>query len=174
MSIEPEAGRAPVVNLSEYLDGLYSHALALCRNRTDAEDLVQETCLRAIRAENRLAPDSKVKGWLFTILRNAWLNQGRRSRSTPELKRKENGTSDTIRDPHTSYIRNVECKRVRDAIQQLPLDSREIISLRIYEGFSYREIAAILGCRVGTVMSRLSRARQKLRTLLLCADDGAK
>jgi RNA polymerase sigma-70 factor (ECF subfamily) len=172
MGVEREAG-LPVVNLTEYLDSLYSYGLALCRNGSNAEDLVQETCLRAIRAKNRLAPNSNVKSWMFTILRNTWLNQVRQSRRAPEITLDEDRVSDTSTDPHTSYVRNAERERVRAAIQHLPVDSREIIILRVYEEFSYREIAAILGCPVGTVMSRLSRARRRLRPLLLHADGGA-
>jgi RNA polymerase sigma-70 factor, ECF subfamily len=173
MSIESEAC-LPVVNLSVYLDSLYGYALALCRNRSDAEDLVQETCLRAMRAKNSPPLDSNVKSWLFTILRNIWLNQVRKSRNARESKQDENLASDTTTNPHTNYVRNVERERVRDAIQKLPVHSREIIILRTYEEFSYQEIAAILGCPVGTVMSRLSKARQRLRLLLLYADGSCR
>ena len=75
------------IDLSQYLDGLYSYALVLSRNRTEAEDLVQETCLRALRAMARLRPDSNVKSWLFTILRNIWLNQLRQSRTAERSSR---------------------------------------------------------------------------------------
>jgi len=160
------------IDFSEYVDGLYSYALILSRNRTDAEDLVQETCLRAIRAMERLLPDSNVKSWLFTILRNTWLNEVRRLRAAPktvELDPDEdtaNRVVDIGKDPHAVYVSNFEREQVRNAIQQLPIEFREIILLREYEELSYEEIAALLECPVGTVMSRLARARVKLRDLL--------
>jgi RNA polymerase sigma-70 factor (ECF subfamily) len=162
----------PTIDLREYLDGLYSYAVMLSRNRTEAEDLVQETCLRAIPAMQRLRPDSNVKSWLFTILRNVWFNQLRQWRRAPEIVELESdGTgqiraADTAKDPHETYVSNIEQEQVRNAIQQLSIQHREIIILREYEELSYREIATILGCPLGTVMSRLASARLKLRDLL--------
>ena len=160
------------IDLSQYLDGLYSYALVLSRNRTEAEDLVQETCLRALRAMARLRPDSNVKSWLFTILRNIWLNQLRQSRTAAEvveLDLDEDSAKvavDTAKDPHAAYVSNIEREQVRNAIQRLVVEFREIILLREYEELSYEEIASLLQCPVGTVMSRLARARSKLRHLL--------
>jgi RNA polymerase sigma-70 factor (ECF subfamily) len=162
----------PTIEFSEYLDGLYRYAMMLCRNRTEAEDLVQETCLRALRAMERLRPDSNVKRWLFTILRNLWFNQLRQWRRAPEIVEFESdGTgpvsvADTGKDPHAIYVNNIEQEQVRNAIQQLSVGHREIIILREYEELSYQEIATVLGCPLGTVMSRLASARSKLRALL--------
>src|SRR5260370_20837533 len=75
----------PTIDLREYLDGLYSYALVLSRNQAEAQDLVQETCLHALRAMERLRPDSNVKSWLFTILRNIWLNQLRQRKTVPPI-----------------------------------------------------------------------------------------
>jgi RNA polymerase sigma-70 factor (ECF subfamily) len=164
------------IDLSEYLDGLYSYALVLSRNRAEAEDLVQETCLRALRAMDSLRPDSNVKSWLFTILRNIWLNELRQWRTAPEvveLASDEDGANsavDSAKDPYATYVSNIEREQVRDAIQQLPVEFREIILLREYEELSYEEIAALLDCPPGTVMSRLARARSKLRDLLSATD----
>ena len=162
----------PVIDLREYLDSLYSYALVLSRNRTEAEDLVQETCLRALRAMERLRPDSNVKSWLFTILRNIWLNQLRQRKNVPDvvdLDSDEHGADravDSSKDPYAAYVSDLEREQVQHAIEQLPLEFREIILLREYEELSYEEIAAMLQCPVGTVMSRLARARSKLRDLL--------
>ena len=162
----------PTIEFREYLNGLYSYAVVLSRNRTEAEDLVQETCLRALRAMQRLRPESNIKSWLFTILRNVWLNQLRQSRAAPEvanIEADENSAHeavDTAKDPYAMYVSNIEREQVRNAIQQLPLQFREIILLYEYEELSYREIAILLDCPVGTVMSRLARARAKLRELL--------
>ena len=158
--------------LLENIDGLYSYALILTRNHAEAEDLVQETCLRALQAMKRLRANSNMKGWLFTILRNAWFNQLRKWRNGPSMIgiEVEDGVADSIAEPskdsHDLYVSKLEAEQVRAAIQALPLDFREIILLREYEELSYQEIASVLDCPVGTVMSRLGRARAKLRTLL--------
>jgi RNA polymerase sigma-70 factor, ECF subfamily len=158
------------IDFARYLDALYSYAVVLSRNRTEAEDLVQETCLRALRAMARLRPDSNIKSWLFTILRNIWLNNLRQSRTALEVgENHANDPLDTAKDPHATYISSMEQEQVRHAIEQLPLEFREIILLREYEELSYEEIATLLGCPAGTVMSRLARARSKLRDLLLVA-----
>src|ERR1700690_2531893 len=94
----------------EYLDGLYSYALVLSRNHAEAEDLVQETYLRAIQAMGRLRADSNIKSWLFTILRNVWLNQLRKLRNGPQIVNSEedNGVANKIVeqsvDSHDLYV----------------------------------------------------------------------
>jgi RNA polymerase sigma-70 factor, ECF subfamily len=160
------------LDFSEYLNGLYGYAMVLSRNSAGAEDLVQETCLRALRAIGGLRAESSLKSWLFTILRNIWLNQLRQRRTAPdqiELDASENGTyepTDAVQDPHKDFVNKVEREQVRAAIQQLPIEFREIIILREYEELSYQEIAGLLDCPIGTVMSRLARARARLRDLL--------
>jgi RNA polymerase sigma-70 factor, ECF subfamily len=156
----------------ECSDGLYGYAMVLSRDRTEAEDLVQETCVRAIQAIDGLRPGSNVKSWLFTILRNIWLNRLRGRRTAPKMVELDGDESTAqtavavTKDPHTLYVSKVERELVREAIQQLSREFREIIVLREYEDLSYQEIANILGCPAGTVMSRLGRARSKLRSLL--------
>jgi RNA polymerase sigma-70 factor (ECF subfamily) len=156
----------------EYLDGLYGYALVLTRNHAEAEDLVQETYVRAIQAMGRLRAGSNVKGWLFTILRNVWLNQLRKRRNSPQMIELEggdgvvNGVVEPSKNSYDLYVSKTETERVRASIQELPIEFREIILLREYEDLSYQEVASVLGCPVGTVMSRLARARAKLRTLL--------
>ena len=173
MRLGPDHGQPQQrLDLGEYLDGLYGYAIVLSRNSTEAEDLVQETCLRALRAIGGLRADGSAKSWLFTILRNIWLNQLRQRRTAPhlvELDADENGANepaDAAQDPLTKYVNRIEREHVRAAIRQLPLEFREIILLREYEELSYQEIAALLHCPEGTVMSRLARARSKLRDLL--------
>ena len=141
-------------------------------NRTDAEDLVQETCVRAIRAVGRLRPDSNVKAWLFTILRNIWLSELRQRRNAPEFVDAELDER-TFQCSRWKRERSSRClcgklerRHVREPIQQLPPEAREVILLREWEELSYQEIATVLDCPVGTVMSRLARARAKLRELL--------
>jgi RNA polymerase sigma-70 factor (ECF subfamily) len=154
------------------IDGLYSYALILTRNHEEAEDLVQETYVRAIPAMRRLRADSNMKGWLFTILRNIWLNQLRKRRNGPQVVEIEiedgaaNSIAEPSKDSYDLYVSKVEAEQVRAAIQELPVEFREVILLREYEDLSYLEIAGVLDCPVGTVMSRLGRARAKLRALL--------
>jgi RNA polymerase sigma-70 factor (ECF subfamily) len=158
--------------LNELSDGLYGYAMVLSRDRTEAEDLVQETCVRAIQAKENLRSDSNVKGWLFTILRNIWLNRLRRRQATPkmvELDMDESAAQIAVeasKDPYALYVSKVEREQVREAIQRLSKEFREVIVLREYGDLSYQEIASVLGCPAGTVMSRLGRARSKLRSLL--------
>jgi RNA polymerase sigma-70 factor (ECF subfamily) len=157
----------------EHLDSLYGYALILTRDRTAAEDLVQETYLRAVRAFGQLVPNSNLKSWLFVIMRNAWLNQLRHTRSGPRFVELDNEEEESVyqhdrlsEDPHVVYLRKVEREQIRMAIAGLPELYREIIVLRDLEGFSYQEIATMLECPAGTVMSRLGRARAKLRRAL--------
>ncbi len=158
----------------EHLDALYGFAMVLTRNCTEAEDLVQETYLRAARAFGRLVPDSNLKSWLFAIMRNIRLNQVRREHSGPqfvEMDAEEESRwrwlDNSANDPHTVLLQKVEREQVRAAIERLPTHYREVILLRDIEGFSYQQIAGILQCPAGTVMSRLGRARERLRTLLV-------
>jgi RNA polymerase sigma-70 factor (ECF subfamily) len=175
----PGEGQADTMGI-EYLDGLYGYAMALTRNHARAEDLVQETYVRAIPAMGRLRTGSNTKGWLFTILRNVWLNQLRKWRNGPQMIEIEvgDGVSNSIVEPsknsHELYVSKMETEQVRAAIQELPIQFREIIVLREYEELSYQEIANILDCPVRTVMSRLVRARAKLRTLLIGRSDFRK
>ena len=163
--------------LPAYMDGLYGYAMVLSRNPAMAGDLVQETYLRALKAKESIRPDSNVKSWLFTILRNIWLNHLRHERAGPkiaELDSDENLAEVSVatsEDPHDLYVRNLQREHVRTAIQQLPVEFREIIILREYEELSYSEIANVLQCPMGTVMSRLARARSRLGDLLLISQE---
>jgi RNA polymerase sigma-70 factor, ECF subfamily len=163
------------VDLGEFLDGLYGYAVVLSRSATEAEDLVQETCLRATQGLGRLRPDSNVKSWLFTILRNIWLNHVRHLRKEPGMvelnpdRSEANDPIDTAKDAHTVYVRKVEREQLRAAILQLPVEFREIVIMREYEELCYQEIANLLACPIGTVMSRLARARSRPRDLLPAA-----
>jgi RNA polymerase sigma-70 factor, ECF subfamily len=172
----PNNSHGSDTNCIEYLDSLYAYAMVLTRNHAEAEDLVQETYVRAIPAMNRLRPESNTKGWMFKILRNAWLNQLRKRRTAPEIvsNEAENGAAIDVvepsKDAYHTFVSKMERERVRRAIEALPSKFREIILLREFEELSYDEIAALLDCPVGTVMSRLARARSRLRSLLMSAE----
>jgi RNA polymerase sigma-70 factor (ECF subfamily) len=157
----------------QYLDGLYAYAMTLARNQAEAEDLVQETYLRAVRAFERLRPDSNVKSWLFTILRNVRLNQVREGWSKSRIVETDEQASGmrefedkSSKDPFLLYLTKIKQADVRKAIENLPPVYREVIVLREFEELSYGEIAQVLDCPPGTVMSRLNRARDKLREML--------
>jgi RNA polymerase sigma-70 factor, ECF subfamily len=163
----------------EYIDGLYSYAMVLTRHSAEAEDLVHETYVRAIQVMGRLRAGYNTKGWLFTILRNTWLNQLREWRNAPQLVETADGdgVANSIVEPskhsYDHHVSKMEAEHVRAAIQELPVEFREIILLREYEDFSYQEIASVLDCSVGVVTSRLGRARAKLRNLLAATLNGS-
>ncbi len=156
----------------EHLDALYGYAMTLTRDKTEAEDLVQETYLRAVRAANQPAPEGNLKAWLFVVMRNAWLNIARHKQHGLQLFQFEGdepvggAANDASSNPHVVYLRKLERQQIHDAIDKLPDAYREIVVLRDLEGFSYHEIATVLNCPAGTVMSRLGRARGKLREVL--------
>ena len=156
----------------EHVDALYGYAMTLTRDKSEAEDLVQETYLRAVRAANQPAPEGNLKAWLFVIMRNAWLNVMRHKHNGLRIfefdgDEQTSGTAnDATSNPHVVYLRKLERQQVRDAIAELPDAYREIVLLRDIEGFSYQEIATVLNCPAGTVMSRLGRARARLREAL--------
>jgi RNA polymerase sigma-70 factor (ECF subfamily) len=155
-----------------YIDALFGYAMTLTRERAAAEDLVQETYVRAARAAEQLADGSNIKSWLFVVMRNAWLNQVRHQNKGPRfvgLEDEEFDSSACVAEhsnPQIIYLRKLERNEVRFAIESLPVTYREVVVLRDIEGFSYQEIATVLGCPAGTVMSRLARAREKLRAML--------
>lgn len=147
------------------LDRLYGFALSLARDRLVAEDLVQETYVRALAAHRKAAPGENMGAWLFTILHNVWRNERRRKQPLP--LEDSPGLTDRLvapgRDPEDALALQETRDLVDSAVARLPESFREVIVLRCVFGFSYRDLAQILGCPAGTVMSRLARARTILR-----------
>ena len=155
----------------EHIDALYGYAMTLTRDKAEAEDLVQETYLRAVKAANPPTAEGNLKAWLFVIMRNAWLNIARHNQNGRRVFNFESDdqvvvAAETTSNPHVLYLRKLEREQVRAAIENLSDAYREIVVLRDLEGFSYQEIATVLNCPAGTVMSRLGRAREKLREAL--------
>ncbi|MBI1893131.1 MAG: sigma-70 family RNA polymerase sigma factor [Candidatus Rokubacteria bacterium] len=156
------------------MDGVYGMAMALTRKRAEAEDLVQETYLRAYRAFDQFAPGTNCRAWLLTILRHHFLNRLKKSSrevlewdvGEPEWGDERNSSA-WLETPEAEFFRRVGDVEVRQALEALPLPFREVVILADLEDFSYKEIAEILGCPVGTVMSRLYRGRNLLRKALL-------
>jgi len=154
-----------------YLSALYGYAMTLTHDVGKAEDLVQETYQRAMRALDRLTPTSNLKGWLFTLMRSLWFDEPHNGASDQgsNTDSAEGGVVeswDADGSPHVIFLRKITRPEVRSAIESLPVHYREVVVLRDIEDFTYQEIAAVLDCPVGTVMSRLGRAREKLRLLL--------
>ena len=154
-----------------FLEGLYQSAVRLTRNRDAAQDLVQDTYLKAFRARRRFTPGTNLKAWLFTILHNTWRNQ-RRDRARARLEADSEtveqlvdlgaGADRPADNPEAGLLEAVLSDDLRTALDDLPQPYRETVWLRDVEELSYQEIAAILDVPIGTVMSRLSRARRQL------------
>jgi len=156
------------------LDGLYRAALRLTRKPADAEDLVQETYLKAFRSADRFEPGTNLRAWLFTILHNTALNRARdRARDTVAVDseivdRAADGSSPggasagAAETPESLLVRETLAPELQAAIDALPEAFRQAVWLRDVEEFSYAEIAEMLAIPVGTVMSRISRGRRLL------------
>jgi RNA polymerase sigma-70 factor (ECF subfamily) len=158
-----------------HLDSLYHGALRLTRNRAEAEDVVQETFLRAFRAFHSFDRATNCRAWLFTILRNIMLNRARRQgrevldADPTSFEAREGPPADWpgARDPENEYLQTVLHGDVDRALRELPFAYREVVILADLEGLTYKEVAQALGCPIGTVMSRLSRGRGVLRRVLV-------
>ncbi len=167
-----------------YLDQLYGAALRMTRNAADAEDLVQETYTKAYANFHQYTPDTNLKAWLYRILTNTYINMYRKAQRQPrtsgdgediedwQLARAESHQSTGLRSAEMEALDRIPDSEVVDALNSLAPDFREAVYLADVEGFSYREIASIMGTPIGTVMSRLNRARKQLRGLL--ADHAAE
>jgi RNA polymerase sigma-70 factor (ECF subfamily) len=150
--------------IDQQIPRLRRYARALTRNPGQADDLVQDTLLRALAKQQLWQPDTNLRGWLFTLMHNQYVNDVRRSAregQTVEIDTMSNGLAATT-DPTASR----QLHELRRALAQLPDEQREAILLVGLEGLSYAETAAILAVPVGTVRSRLSRGRDNLRRLM--------
>jgi RNA polymerase sigma-70 factor (ECF subfamily) len=151
------------------LDSLYNYARVLTGRSWEAEDLLQDALLRAFRSFASFDPTLSGKAWLFKIMKNAYIDRGRRERARAV---DEEWMADPVPlspDPEDLLTRSLTAEAVREAIRRLPPIWREVIELREIEGLSYQEIADVIGKPIGTVMSRLSRGRDLLRVSLQSA-----
>lgn len=154
-----------------HLDAAFNYARWLTRNDADAEDVVQDACVRAMRFFSSLR-DNNARAWLFTIVRNTWYSRATRRSTASESAGwdgAENDVIDDSLDPEERLLQQHTVARVRAALEQLPADYREAIVLREIEGLSYKEMSEVLRIPIGTVMSRLSRGRDRLTAVLRLA-----
>jgi len=148
-------------------DQLYNFARWLTQNREEAEDLVQETYAKALKGFSSFQLGTNFRAWMYRILRNTFLTSrtGLRATSTTSLDSEEEGPELAVENetPETILVRSFNSQLVQSAIDDLPVHFREALLLCDVEEMSYREIAETLSIPIGTVMSRLSRARHTLR-----------
>lgn len=161
--------------LMEHLDALYSTAYSLVQNKQAAEDLVQDTCLKAVRHFGKLRAREKAKQWLFRILMNTFINKYRKRIKEPpilELDLNESIQAYASRnsghrlDPEMLLLKRDFNNKIKEALNNLHVDMRSVVLLSDVEGFTYQEISEMLNCPQGTVASRLYRGRGFLREFL--------
>jgi RNA polymerase sigma factor (sigma-70 family) len=154
-----------------HLDAAFNYARWLTRNDADAEDVVQDAYVRALRFFSSLRGEDG-RAWLLTIVRNTWYGRFPRRASGTVVTVADDSVDDRADagpDPEAQLIRQQTVAQVRDALEALPDDFREVLVLRELEGLSYKEIAAVARIPIGTVMSRLARARERLTGVLTAA-----
>jgi RNA polymerase sigma-70 factor (ECF subfamily) len=161
-----------------FLDALYRTGLRMTRSEAEAEDLVQETYIRAFRFREQFTPGTNLKAWLFRILTNTFINQYRRKAARPDTTELDDVEESILYrhmrdvspgsaspDPEAALIDNTLSSEVKEALEALPEKFRTTLLLDV-EGFSYKEIAEMLDIPIGTVMSRLHRGRKFLQKRL--------
>jgi RNA polymerase sigma-70 factor (ECF subfamily) len=165
-----------------WLQPLYATALRLTRNRADAEDLVQDTIVKALRFSDRFTPGTNLKAWLYTILHNTWRNRKRdAARETVDVDSEVveeaaslPGGPLALETPERILLRETLDADIQAALDGLPEVFRDAVWLRDVEEFTYAEIATMLDVPIGTVMSRIARGRRALYERLLATHGPAQ
>ena len=155
---------------------LYNFAHWLTGNRDEAEDLVQETYVKALKGFSSFSLGTNFRAWMYRILRNTFLTSRTGLEQTVSLDDEENAVVEPAAndDPESLLFARADQEEIRRALEQLPVAHREIILLCDVEEMSYKEIAELVGIPMGTVMSRLSRARRAMRGLLRTKVQGVR
>jgi RNA polymerase sigma-70 factor (ECF subfamily) len=148
-----------------HLDAAYNLARWLTRNDEDAEDVAQEACLRAMKFFDGFHGGS-VRPWLLTIVRNTYLTWVQKNRRKELAPLEEQDVESASANPEELLLEQVNGQSLREALDELPSEYREVLVLREMEDLSYKEIAEVAGIPIGTVMSRLARARRRLQRVL--------
>jgi RNA polymerase sigma-70 factor, ECF subfamily len=159
--------RAFEAKLEQSRPRLYRLACAWTRNQSLADDVVQNTLVQALRQSGQLRNPEAMDAWLLTIMVNCWRDHFRRNHETVDIDEVGDEALACDLTPEYEFEKNQVIQRVRRAVGCLPLGQRQVLTLIDLEEFSYADVASILGIPIGTVMSRLSRARLALRELLL-------
>ncbi|MFH2005964.1 MAG: sigma-70 family RNA polymerase sigma factor [bacterium] len=161
-----------------HLEALYGTAVRMTRNPQEADDLLQDSCLKAFRFLDKYQRGTNFKAWIFKILTNVFINRYRKAQRDREIRNEvemdghhahilAQGPTREAQWPEEAILDHLMSEDIRAALEKLPPDFRMAIILSDVEEFSYKEIAEIMDCPVGTVMSRLYRARRQLQRLLL-------
>lgn len=181
MKLMNENKKEKIVEFEElaipYIDQLYSAALKMAMNSQDAQDLVQETYMKAYRSFHQFKKDTNIKAWLYTILTNTFINTYRKKQKTLQsidsaqinewqINNSQSENNFGLRSAETEVLDALSDERIKQAMASLSKEYQLVVYFADIEGYSYKEISEILDIPVGTVMSRLHRARIKLRKIL--------
>jgi RNA polymerase sigma-70 factor (ECF subfamily) len=158
--------------LTELLPRLRRFAHALSRNGADADDLTQATVERALRSRDQWEPGTRLDSWLYRIMRNLWIDTVRARGRKEKHEAPEKEAFSVGEDPRDAIETSLELKRAMAAMERLPGEQREVVTLILIEGFGYREVSEMLDLPIGTVSSRLVRGRTALLAMLGGSADG--
>ena len=154
-------------NLLAHMDSLYNFAYRLTRNRQEAEDLLQEASFRGFKAYHKFIEGTNFKAWMFTILRNIYINEYRKKSREPIKVNYEEVENFITLPEFTGFEEELFSEVLQQSLNQLPEELRSTLMLFYVEGLPYKEIAEVMKCPIGTVMSRLFMARQCMKKKMI-------